>query len=140
MTKISVIPLDFLGQGALLEPANQKLHDAAVEYASRELLGGKDLNLSKLAKVWVGLKDGEVFGISGYVLKPDIPLLRATDADVLRALAHRMNDFFADNGALGKEVFLYIGNEKPEQRCPRWRAVLHEFSAKRAQRFAIEVK
>jgi len=137
---ISVIPLDFLGQGALLEPADRKLHDAAVEYALRELAKGKELDFSKFAKVWIGLKDGEVFGLSGYVLKPDIPLLRATDADVLRALASRMNDFFADNGARGKEVFLYIGDEKPEQRCPEWKQVLKEWSAKSAQRFSVEVR
>ena len=135
-----MIPLDFLGQGALLEPADRKLHDAAVEYALHELAKGKELDFSKFAKVWIGLKDGEVFGLSGYVLKPDIPLLRATDADVLRALASRMNDFFADNGARGKEVFLYIGDEKPEQRCPEWKQVLKEWSAKSAQRFSVEVR
>jgi hypothetical protein len=137
---ISVIPLDFLGQGALLEPVDAKLHDAAIEYVHRELAKGKELDFSKFSKVWVGLKNCEVFGVSGYVLKPDVPLLRATDADVLRALCHRMNDYFADNGARGKEAFIYIGDEKPEQRCPEWRTVLKEFGAKSAQRFAVEVK
>ena len=124
----------------MLEPADRKLHDMAVDFALRELAKGRELNFSKFSKVWVGLKDGEVFGLSGYVLKPDVPLLRATDAEVLRALAYRMNSFFADNGARGQEVFLYIGDEKPEARCPQWRAVLHEFQGKRAQRFAFEVK
>lgn len=137
---ISIIPLDFLGQGAMLEPADVKLHDAAIAFAFRELANGKDLNFSKFAKVWVGLKDEEVFGLMGYVLKPDIPLLRATDADVLRALCHRANDFFADNGARGKEAFIYVGDEKPEQRCPKWREVLKEFGAKSAQRFSVEVR
>jgi hypothetical protein len=140
VTKIAVLPLDFLGQGALLEPVDRKLHDLAVNYAMRELAKGKDLNFANFSKVWVGLRDDEVFGVSGYVLKPDVPLLRATDADVLRALCHRMNDFFADNGARGKEAFIYIGDEKPEARCPEWKAVLKEFSAKSAQRWAIEVK
>ena len=137
---IEIVPLDFIGQGALLEPADRPLHDAAVEYCYRELAKGRELNLTKLAKVWVGLKDKEVFGISGYVLRPDIPLLRATDPEVLRALGHRMNDFLADNGARGNQAFLYIGDEKPEQRCPEWKAVLKEFGATNAQRFLVEVR
>ncbi len=137
---ISILPLDFLGQGAFLEPADRKLHDLAVEYVSRELAKGKDLNFANFAKVWVGLKDGKVFGVSGYLLKPDVPLLRATDCEVLRGLCKRMNDFFADNGARGKEAFIYIGDEKPEQRCPEWKQVLKEFGAKSAQRFSVEVR
>jgi hypothetical protein len=137
---ISVIPLDFLGQGALIEPKHPKLHDAAVSYCLRELAKGKDVDFSKFAKVWVGLKDEEVFGVAGYVLRPDVPLFRATDTDVLRALAQRMNNFFADSGVRGQEAFLYIGDEKPEQRCPAWKTVLKEFGATSAQRFAIEVK
>jgi hypothetical protein len=56
---IDVIPLDFLGQGALLEPVDRRLHDLAVDYCKRELRGGDKLNLTQFAKVWVGLKDGE---------------------------------------------------------------------------------
>jgi len=137
---LEVIPLDFLGQGALLEPADRKLHDAAMEFAWRELAEGKDLNLTKFSKVWVGLKDKQVFGLAGYVLRPDVPLLRATDVDVLRALCQRMNIFFADNGARGQQAFIYIGNEKEEQRCPKWREMLKEFGAKSARRFTVEVR
>lgn len=136
---IRILPLDFLGQGALIEPADRKLHDLAVEYCGRELKGGV-VNFSKFSKIWVGLRNEEVCGVSGYVLRPDIPLLRATDSLVLRALAHRMNDYFADNGVRGKEAFLYIGRESAEQRCPEWREVLREFGATSARRFAIEVK
>lgn len=136
---IRILPLDFMGQGALLEPVDRQLHDAAIDYCNRELVS-RDINLAKFSKVWVGLKDGEVFGVSGYVLRPDVPLLRVTDGEVLRAMARRINDYFADNGARGTDAFLYIGNEKPEQRCPEWRAVLKEFGAKASQRFLIEVK
>lgn len=136
---IKVLPLDFIMQGALADPADRKLHDLAVDFCARELKGGT-VDFSKFSKIWVGLNGEEVQGISGYVLKPDIPLLRATDSLVLRALGLRMNDFFADNGALGKEAFLYVGNEQPEQRCPDWRSLLKEFGAKSARRVAIEVK
>lgn len=137
---ISIKPLDFLGNGALLEPADRKLHDMAVDYCLRELTGGKDVNLAKFSKVWVALKDGEVMGIAGYVLRPDLPLFRATDAEVLRAMAQRVNDFFADNGARGNAAMIYIGNEKPEQRCPEWRQVLKELGAQSGRRVLIEVK
>lgn len=132
--------MDFLGQGALLEPADRTLHDAALDYCWRELAKGKEVDFSKFAKVWVGMKDKQVLGVSGYVLKPDIPLVRATDAGVLRGLCLRMNDYFADQGARGKEAFIYIGDEKPEQRCPEWKQVLKEFGATNAQRFSVEVR
>lgn len=134
------MPLDFLGQGALLEPKDHKLHDAAYAYALKELAKGKELDFSKFAKVWVGLKDGEVFGLSGYVLRPDVPLFRATDCEVLVAMGKRMNDFFSDNGCRGQETFIYIGNEKPEQRCPNYRKALREFGATNARRFSITVR
>lgn len=129
-----------MGQGALLEPRDPKLHDAAVDFCNRELAKGKDLNLANFAKVWVGLEGDEVKGIAGYVLRPDIPLLRSVSPDVLRALGHRFNSFFADQGARGQQVFLYIGNEAPEQRCQDWRTVLKEFHPESGRRVLIEVR
>jgi hypothetical protein len=141
MTKIVVLPIDFLGQGALLEPADQKLHDMAVEYVSRELEHGKDLNLSKFNKVWVGMKDGDIVGVSGFVYKLDIPVLRATDAETLRFLAQRMNDYFADNGCRNHEVLIHISKrERPEQRCPEWAEVMKEWGAQSADRFSFKVR
>lgn len=137
---IEILPIDFLGQGALLEPADRKLHDLAIDYCHRELRAGKSVDFSKLAKTWVGLKDGEVFGVAGYVLKADIPLFRGTDVEVMRALGQRMNAYFADNGARGREVFMYIGDEPPKERCPAWRQVLKEFGAQSARRVLFEVK
>ncbi len=136
---IQVLPLDFLGQGALLEPKHPKLHDAAVEYCLRELVKGKDVDFSKLSKVWVGIKNEEIMGVCGYVMRADVPLIRATDAEVLRAMVKRMNSFFSDSGIRGQEVFVYIGNEKPEQRCTAWKDVLKEVGAKSAHRFSVEV-
>jgi len=136
---IEIVPIDFMGQqGALLEPKHKHIHDLAVDYCQRELV--KEVDLSKFAKVWLGLKDGKAFGVAGYVLRADVPLMRATDADVLRALGKRMNDFFSDQGIREQEVFIFIGDEKPEQRCPEWKQVLKEFGATSAQRWQIEVK
>lgn len=135
---IEITPLDFLGQGALLEPADKELHDASISFCHAQLRD--PVSLANFNKVWVGRKDGEVLGVCGYVLRPDIPLCRAIDADVLRAMGKRMNDFFADNGARGKEVLMYIGNEAAPQRCPEWRAALKYFGAKSGRRVSFEVK
>ena len=137
---IQILPIDFQGQGALLEPVDRELHDRAIDYALRELKDGATLNLATFAKTWVGLKNGTPLGLMGYVLRPDVPLFRATDCQVLRAMGQRLNDFFADNGARGKEVFLYIGNEASEQRCPEWRNAIKEFGGSSARRLSFEVK
>lgn len=141
---IHILPLDFLGQGALLTPADPKLHQMAVDYCKRELT--EEVNLSHLAKVWVAVEMAggeykEVHGVFGYVLKPDVPLCRATKVEALRKLAQRYNDFLADNGALGKETFIHISrNEKPEQKCEGWKEVLHEWGAKLADRVSVKVR
>lgn len=135
---IEVTPIDFLGQGALLEPVDRKVHDAAVEFCKKNL--ADEVNFTKLAKVWVGIKDGEIQGICGYVLRPDIPLFRSLDYEVTAVMRKRMNDFFCDNGWRGNQVFIYIGNEAPEARCPDWRQSLKDCEAKSARRLLIEVK
>jgi hypothetical protein len=138
--RIEVLPLDFIGTGAMLEPADPKLHDLAVNYAQRELKDGDKLNLTKFAKSWVGLKDGVPFGLMGYVLKADVPLFRATDVDVLRVMGERLNNFFSDNGARGREVLLYLGDEPEAQRCPKWRDAIKEFGGKSGRRILFEVR
>lgn len=145
--RIRVFALDFVGQGALLEPVNRKLHDLAVDYCRREIAG--DVNLIDLRKVWVAatVEDNqplEVVGITGYVLKPDIPVFRVSGDEAARAtklLIDRVNGFFADNGATGSEVFIHIsGKETPEQRCSKWQDSLTAVGAQPADRFSIIVK
>lgn len=134
-----VYPLDFLGQGALLTPSDPELHDLAVDFCRRELT--KDVNLSQLSKVWIAKDEKQVLGIIGYVLKPDVPLMRATHIEALRMLANRYNDFLADNGARGKETFIHVSRrEKPEQRCDGWLEVLREWDAKTAERVSVIVR
>lgn len=134
-----VYPLDFLGQGAMLTPADPELHDLAIDFCAREL--AEEVNLSQLNKVWLAKDEKQVLGIMGYVLKPDVPLMRATSVEALRLLAERYNAFLADNGARGKETFIYVSRrEKPEQRCPGWDVVLREWQARVAQRVSITVR
>lgn len=143
---IRVLPLDFLGQGAMLTPVDPKLHDMAVKYCDKEL--ASPVNLAEMSKVWVAVEcdDNEqlvsVEGIMGYVLKPDVPVMRATNETALSMMGERLQSFFADNGCRGKEVLIHLcRNEKPEQRCPGWKNVLiTEQKAEPADRFIVRVK
>lgn len=135
-----VLPIDFVGQGALLEPVDRNLHDLAVDYCQREILTPVDF--AKLAKTWVAVDDGKVHGVMGYVLRPDIPVIRATDERALSMMAERLQSFFADQGWRGGDVFVHISKaEKPEQRCAGWKSVLiSEQKAEPADRFRIKVR
>jgi hypothetical protein len=144
---IRIIPLDFMGQGtAFITPADPELHDKVVDFCKCELT--EEVNLTHLAKVWVAVemdaekpKEIEVKGVMGYVLVPDVPLMRATTEDALRAMAERYNAFLADSGALGKFTFIHVARgERPEQRCAGWNKVLHEWGAKLADRVAVKVR
>lgn len=140
---IHIVPLDFLGpkgNEAMVTPANAELHDKVVAFCQREL--ANEVNLTHLAKVWVAVRDdGEVDGVFGYVLVPDVPLCRATSEEALRKLAERYNDFLADNGALGKTTFIYVmRGEKPECQCPGVRKVLNDWDAKLADRVEVKVR
>jgi hypothetical protein len=137
---IRIFPLDFLaGPGAMFTPSDPKLHDQAVEFCRKELT--REVNLTELAKVWVAKDSETVVGIFGYVLKPDVPLMRATSVEALRMMANRYNDYLADMGARGKETFIYVSRkEKPECKCPGWAEVLKEWDAELADRVTVKVR
>jgi hypothetical protein len=129
MTKIKIVPLDFMGQGACLQPVNQKLHDLTVAYCREELQNGEQLNLSLLNKVFVAVELDEheapvkVHGISGVQMRVDIPLFRATHSLATTKLHQRLHSYLADQGILGQEVFIHLSSkELPEQRCEGWEA------------------
>lgn len=142
---IKVFPLDFLGQGALLQPKNEKLHDMAIEYCNRELAA--EVDLSKFAKVFVAAEVDEsgapvkVTGITGYGMRPDISLFRATSDAATVKLHHRWHTFFADNGCLDEEVLIHLsGKDTPEQRCSKWDKELEAAKAIPADRYLVKVR
>jgi len=146
--RIEIIPLDFLGQGALLEPGDRKLHDLAVDYCSRQLQNGKELNLAKFSKVWLAVEMDdaaykEVVGITGFVWRIDLPVFRVSGPNAVRAtkmLADRLHAYFQDQGARGQELFIHIsGKELPEQRCEKWQESLLAEGAVPADRYAIKI-
>lgn len=144
--KIRVIPLEFLGQGALLEPVDKVLHDMAVDYCAKNL--ASEVNLAKFNKVWIAVAMSgdaycEIIGITGWVWRADIPMFRVTGKHAVKAtklMEERLHSFFEDNGARGSEVFLHISSkETPEQRCPKWQQSLKASGAVPADRFSIKV-
>lgn len=143
--RIFIRPLDFERKENfhLPQPTDQWLFDMAMEYCRRELVEPPDFR--KLSKVWVALdENNEVVGITGYVVKADIPVFRVTGEQAKRAtkaLYERMNSYFADQGMTGQEVFLHISSkETPEQRCPAWEESLQAVNAKPADRFSLIVR
>jgi len=150
--RIDAFPIDFMGTPPLYEPRDRALFDAAIEYCSRELTETPDF--VRLNKVWVAIGNpvfadgkfvsGEICGITGYVLKPDIPVFRVSGDNAARAtkmLTDRYHAYFADQGWRGSEVFIHISSkERPEQRCSRWTESLKATNAVPAERFAVTVR
>lgn len=144
---ITVFPLKFLGQGACLQPENQRLHDLTVNYVQRELLNGQDVNLSLLNQVFVAAEADEddnpltVHGVAGANLRIDIPLFRATTNEATVKLSRRLHSHLADIGYLGQEVFIHLSNkELPEQRCSGYDEAIALAKLKPADRFLVRVR
>lgn len=141
---IKIFPLDFLGQGALIQPKDQNLHDMAVNYCSRELT--EDVNLSQFAKVFIAAETKDetpvsVHGITGFVWRPDISLFRATCDAATVKLHRRWHSHFADNGLLGNNVLLHLSSkDTPEQRCANWNQELIAAHAVAADRYLVKVR
>ncbi|HXF14709.1 MAG TPA: hypothetical protein VN517_16250 [Terriglobales bacterium] len=145
---LKVLPIDFLGQGAMLEPKDRELHDMAVDYCNRELQNGHEVNLSKFSKVWVvvemeGTTYKKVVGLSGWVWRVDIPIFRVTGEAVDRAtmmLTERIRSYMEDQGARDSEVFIHLSSkETPEQKCKNWDKSLALVGAVPADRYAVKV-
>jgi hypothetical protein len=142
---IKIFPLDFLGQGALLQPKDSWLHDLAVDFCAREV--ATEVDLSKFAKVFIAAeidaseKPMNIEGVTGYVVRPDIALYRAVTDRATAKLHHRWHTFFADNGILGQEVFIHLSNkDTPEQRCASWDEQLKAAQATPADRYLVKVR
>jgi hypothetical protein len=140
---IEIIPIDFLGQGALLEPADREIHDKAVEYCRRELQNGDELNLAKFTKCWVLLEDGEASGIFGWVWRIDIPVFRVTGKRVdykTQKCIDRLREYFTDQGSRGAEVFIHLSSkERPEQKCEKWKESLAYAKAVPSDRYSAKI-
>lgn len=137
--KTSILPLDFLQHEGFFQPKDAKLHDLAVEFAAKQIT--EPVNFTKFNKVWVAVEGGKCVGIAGYVLRADVPMFRTVTQNATILMAHRLNDFFSDQGMRGQEVLLHISSkETPEQRCANWQAELDAAGAVPADRYTVTVK
>jgi hypothetical protein len=140
-----VYPLDFIQDGNVISPSDMKLHDLAVEYASKNLSAMP--NFREYHRFWVQCevdKEGNRVRATGMIAvapRWDIPLVRFTEGSDPGQLIERVNSFLADKGVTGSEVTIYIARrESAEQRCPRWKKWLKSISARPADRWVATVK
>jgi hypothetical protein len=146
MKRIIVLPIDFLGQTPMFQPADAVLHDLAIEFCQKQL--AEPVNLTKFQKVWaaVEMDNGnpmQVIGVAGWINKIDIPLFRASGSDSVKAstlLIDRMRSYFQDQGCRGAEAFIHISTkETPEQKCDEWQRLLEYVKAEPGDRWSVTI-
>lgn len=145
---MGVVPIDFRASHNGPVPVDAHLYTLVMEYCKFAL--AEQPVIEELAKTWavVEYEDEKIVSVTGLAAwggdVPDIPIFRVTGENAVRAtkmLYDRMNAFFADRGARGRHVFLYISEkEKPEQRCEAWESSLQELGAISAERFAVVIR
>jgi hypothetical protein len=146
--RMGVVPIDFRNSSNGIVPVDGHLYTLVVEYCKTAL--AEQPKIDELAKTWAVVEyEGEkIVSVTGLAAwggdVPDLPIFRVTGENAKRAtkmLYDRINSFFADRGARGRQVFLYISNsETPEQRCEAWEASLEDVGAVPAQRFAVTIR
>lgn len=146
--RMGVVPIDFRNSDNGIVPVDADLYTLVMEYCKTAL--AKQPKIDELNKTWAVVEyEGEkIVSVTGLAAwggdVPDLPIFRTTGLNAKRAtkmLYDRINSFFADRGARGKQVFLYISDkETPEQRCEAWESSLEDVGAVPAQRFAVTVR
>lgn len=146
--RMGVVPIDFRNSQNGLVPVDGNLYTLVIEYCKTAL--AEQPIIEELAKTWAVVEyEGEdIVSVTGLAAwggdVPDIPIFRVTGENAVRAtkmLHDRLNAFFADRGARGRQVFLYLNEkETPEQRCPDYENSLKDVGAVPAQRMAVTIR
>jgi hypothetical protein len=146
--RMGVVPIDFRNSSNGIVPVDGHLYTLVVEYCKTAL--AEQPKIDELNKTWAVVEyEGEkIVSVTGLAAwggdVPDLPIFRVTGENAKRAtkmLYDRINSFFADRGARGRQVFLYISDkEMPEQRCEAWESSLEDVGAVPAQRFAVTIR
>jgi hypothetical protein len=144
--KLQIVPLEFRrdSQGHPVWK-DERLYLMLEEFTANHLVDKPEY--SDYARVWLAVEvdDNEqplsVQGVIGYVLQPDITLIRATNPGALIRLTSRISSFFSDNGAHGYPVLVYINpDENPKQKCPNVEETLQAWNAVPANRWQVRVR
>ena len=122
--KIRVLPLDFKQSGGMFMPANERLHQMAVQFADAEM--GCIPNFAAYPKVFVACELDEagapqkIVGLSAIRMVPDIEQMRYLNAKAAHAIIQRMHNYLQDQGMpLGSDVFVRIADGHDPHRCPQ---------------------
>lgn len=146
MSKLRVVPIDFVQTPEGIQPRDPLVIEAAEDFCRRELAEQPDLK--RLDKSWLAVElDGagkliRPLAISGYRFVPDIPLFRSIDVGATEAIAERISAYFSDQGFRGRDCFLYVAPpeaEPEESRCPNWDRFLGKYGAREANRRIISI-
>lgn len=146
--RMGVVPIDFRNSPNGIVPVDGHLYTLVVEYCKTAL--AEQPKIEELNKTWAVVEyEGEnIVSVTGLAAwggdVPDLPIFRVTGENAKRAtkmLYDRINSFFADRGARGRHIFLYISDkEAPEQRCEAWESSLSDVGAVPAQRYAVTIR
>jgi hypothetical protein len=141
---VRAIPLDFHRAPGYAMPTDRELHRQAVQWAEKNL--SSEPNFSEYQKIWLACemedeKVKEIHGALGFTMRPDLTLARFLNRQAFASLYHRASAFFADNGARGNDVLLYVSStEAPEQKCPQQLESLAAVGARPADRWLIKIR
>jgi hypothetical protein len=146
--RMGVVPIDFRASQNGPVPVDGHLYTLVMDYCKTAL--AEQPRIEELAKTWavVEYEEENIVSVTGLAAWGgdvlDIPIFRVTGENAQRAtkmLYDRLNSFFADRGARGRQVFLFISEkEKPDQRCPDWDESLKDVGAAPAQRMAVTIR
>lgn len=147
---LRVLPLEFIRDfdrsGAVAIPKDAALHSLTCKFAEEAFIEQPNF-AHGYARVWVAAEVDEeerplsVQGVIGYQMTPDVTLLRALTPQALARLTSRLNSFYADNGARGSSVLVYVNPEEdPKQRCPDVDKTLKAWKATPAHRYQVRVR
>jgi hypothetical protein len=137
--------LEFRQSGGMVMPANERLHQMAVQFAEAEM--GCIPNFAAYPKVFVACEldaDGEpqkIVGLSAIRMVPDIEQMRYLNSKAAHAIIQRMHDYLMDQGiARGSDVFVRIVDGHDPFRCPQHIDWLHSQKAIPGERWVLPLQ
>ncbi len=149
MSRIKIIPIDWIPSSSVLAPVDAQLFGAAQAFCEEQF--GERKNLGAFTKVWVALEESEdgiagpVCGIGGIVTRLDVPLFHVSGPHAKRIWAElyeRLRNYVEDNGGKGYPAFIYTDPVHLQDGDPHREIVqrfLEKIGAKPAHRFVVEI-
>ena len=125
------------------DQASPELRDAAHDFCQRELTlpeGETHWDLSAYFKAWVETEEGIVTGVAALIRRIDICVYRCTTARGTAKMHQRLQNYLADQGLLGQDVFIQFSNSDPDKMCANWQGEMEAAGAVPANRYLVKVR